>query len=283
MSIRGVGRINKAINIYRANRVRKSFSKIEVFNLKIENILEVQMVSFSGEVTINDQIVSILSFVKNVGYPKKWIVFSDGSHSKLSKRKLQGFNFIEIIDNFLNNGETQSLTNLTWMEKKYYYFSTLPINITTIFLDSDILFFPGFNKNIFNSIKTNNWYLSDLACHFDEGFLKANKDDYPWMNYTNSGFFILNKSVDWKPGNSYLNHMRNAGLPFGHFSEQTAMEIVFKHNNMCFLDPRLFSMSMEDHFTLETTVRHNILAIRHFVGPIRFRMWLIAAKNNFFI
>lgn len=70
---------------------------------------------------------------------------------------------------------------------------------------------------------------------------------------------------------------RDNGIPLSHFREQTAMEIVFKDNGLKSLDPRLFSLSLEDHFSYRSDIEHDCLAVRHFMGPIRFRMWLTAS------
>jgi hypothetical protein len=279
--IPGAGRLNKMINVFRAGRLRKEFAgKNELANFftGTKQNAAVKLVSFSGKATNGDLLLCIRSFIKYVGVPISWHIFSDGTHTSKEIELLEQFPFV-----IFEKNETAKIDPAaTWMEKKFYFFSSFHVESTTIFLDSDILFFEGFSNSILSALKTHNWYLSDLACHFDPDFLLNYPADFHRMNYVNSGFFVLNSNVDWTMGRDYLDSLKRENKMMGHFSEQTAMEIVFKHKSFRFLDPRLFCMSMEDHFTYGTHLPYSQLAIRHFVGPIRFRMWLVAKSLNFF-
>lgn len=284
MRIPGSGRINKAINMKRAEVVKKifisNFSAPVVLNEKKINI-PVELVSFSSKGTYYDQLLSILSFVKNVGTPLSWKIFSDGSYESEHTRGLKAFSFVEVIEDAKLPSPLDQ-RNASWQEKKFYYFASVDIKQTTILLDSDILFFEGFSENILKAVKRKNWYLPYFEPQFDAYFLDKSKDYYHQMNYTNSGFFVLNENIDWSKGKAYLAELKEKNIPLTHFSEQTAMEIVFKDNQMRFLDQNRFCLSMEDHFTLNSKIDHAELAIRHFVGPIRFRMWLVAKQFGFF-
>jgi hypothetical protein len=165
-----------------------------------------------------------------------------------------------------------------WQVKKLLSFANISVNGCTILLDSDVLFFNKFEEYLPTLINKNNWYLSDLHPHFDEDYHYK-----PHQNYTNSGFIVLNSSISWEQGVQYLLKRIECNLPIAHFTEQTAVEIVVKENQFRFLDPRLFLLELKDHFTYSSIYNHRQLAIRHFVGPIRFRMWLTAKKFSFFL
>lgn len=277
----GISRVNKKLNIYRSKKCREVFdSYLEKYTLLLNSKrISLVLYSFSGLSTYQDQMLSLISFLNNVGIPKSWIIFSDGSYSEDHIRKLKKFPFVEVkkYNVFDNNHE-----EISWMEKKFRAYSSVVINGTSIFLDSDILFHNGFNESIVQALGQNNWYLSDLSAHFDDYYFSNYSNDFNKMNFINSGFFVLNSNIDWDMGKQYLARLKKEEIPLGHFSEQTAMEIVFKSNNLRFLDPRIFLLTMDDHFTLNSNVDYSQIAIRHYVGPIRFRMWLVAKKYNFF-
>lgn len=283
--IRGQGRINVFINIKRAHFYKKQFEK-ELVKYKFEiskanqNFVPLTLYSFSGNAQFSDQVLSILSFVKNVGIPNKWIIISDGSHDNNQSKYFQSFPFIEyklwyewIDERF----DQKILETKFWQIKKLIAFANIPVDSSTILLDSDILFFNRF-KDYINCITNKNWYLADLEPHFDDDYNHS-----PNQNYTNSGFIVLNHAIDWEQGIQYIIERLELGRFIGHFSEQTAIEIVVKKNELSFLDPRLFLLELKDHFTLNSTYNHDNLAVRHFVGPIRFRMWTVAKQYANFL
>jgi len=282
--IKGQGRIQILINKKRAELYKKQFEvKLSNYNFetlkKVETRVPLTLYAFSGNAQFADQVLSILSFLKNVGIPEKWIIVSDGTHNTSQIKYFESFPFIKfklwhnlIAEKF----RAQIADTPFWQIKKFFVVTNIPIESSTVVLDSDILFFPKF-RDCIESLQEKNWYLSDLTPHFDEGFKPI-----AHQNYANGGFYILNQPINWEQGIEYmLKRMVNASI--SHFTEQTAVEIVFKNNDLNFLDPRLFLLDLTDQFTIKSCCNSDNLAIRHFVGPIRFRMWIAANKYLYFL
>ena len=79
MRIRGQGRFNKSINIYRANlsrnyfnnRFNKTTADAVAKHPLVKRLSSFQLVSFSCKGSYSDQLLSILSFIKNMIHLKQ--------------------------------------------------------------------------------------------------------------------------------------------------------------------------------------------------------------------
>ena len=102
------GTLTKYITSSIANKNRKIFERLTTNYLKhlLTNWIKdsnkkvaLEVVSFSSSNDFCEQILSILSFIKYVGYPTLWTVYSDGSHSKTQIEILKtSFSFITVND-----------------------------------------------------------------------------------------------------------------------------------------------------------------------------------------
>lgn len=230
------------------------------------------VVSMSGSKYLLDQLYSICSFFANAGTPQKWIVFSDGSYTEEETALLSRIPFVEVRDIDTDKYDIdKAYFNRYPLLKKLAAYEQLPVNSTTILTDSDILFFPAF-KNYEKVICSHNWYLSDEdRFYFDDDYLAEGNAD---MYGTNSGFIILNSKPDWSTATKYIfNKLKNKN-PFGHWSEQTAIHLMIRQEQDFFpLDPRKFILSGKDSFKISVEPSWREIAIRHFVGPVRHKMW----------
>jgi len=214
-----------------------------------------------------DQILSIVSFVKAIGRPKKWILYSDGSHSDEHGSMLSEIQFLTI---------ESDVEGSVWQEKKYNAFSRHELSETTVFLDSDILFFEPFAQFV-PYLKRHGWVLPENkgAICLDDDYTTAS---YEYLTAINSGFFVLNERPNWIAGYEYLRR-RIEENKLSHFSEQTAINIVFENaTGLRALDPRYFVLTLSDMFCNRLHEPESI-AMRHYVGPIRHKMYLSFAKN----
>jgi hypothetical protein len=265
------GRILKSISVRQSNYYKKKLYKsINTLTKYKRNLtqINVTLVSFSGQSQLLDQCLSISSFLQSLGIPRKWYIYSDGTHNAESLNTLQLFDFVEVI----NIADTKK----TWQENKFNLFIQHPIVGTTFFLDSDILFFPFFN-NFFNKIKQYNWV-------FPENFGSVSLDDEydstfsPFLTSINTGFIIINEKIDWTLGKEYLQEKISRN-DLTYFMEQSAMNKVFEVSNKTkTLDPRYFLLTTSDHFTIKLH-ENDELALRHYVGPIRHKMYISFKKH----
>jgi hypothetical protein len=247
--------------------------------------VNIDMVSYSSSKDFHDQILSILSFMSNVGIPKKWIVYSDGSHSEKHIRIIKDiFNFVEVICyDFSKLSEKDVCDDLEPMAdtlinyaiespygKKLLYYLNHQIERPTIFLDADILFHSRASE-IHALINEGGpgWFLpeSSWGC-LDSRYKNQNERQHYQVN---SGFFILFERIkNTEAANRFLLSLNRN---FEHFTEQTIFHILFKANHFLPLDPRVFVLNSSDQFDFSYFKSPGSMAIRHYTGPVRHKMW----------
>jgi hypothetical protein len=280
-----------ASKIGERNKVR--FAKFIELNLNSlvarlgHKSMKVEVVSFSSSKDFYDQILSILSFLRYVGTPTCWTIYSDGSHTSDQIQLLSsGFEFIKI--EVLDWGNTASWINKCKQEllhykeqlidyakkqplgKRLFLYLNYEINNPTLFLDSDILFYK--KASILSSIlkeEANGWYLpdSDWGC-LDSRYKNNNHNQ---LYQVNGGLILLNKNlVNLSVG---LDFLKSLNSEYEYFSEQTVMHILLRANSFFPLDPRIFILNSSDQFDFSYLYGREEIAIRHYSGPVRHKMW----------
>ncbi len=269
-----LGRYKRKFSVQLAGVRKKSFTNFynNSFFERRQADIPFTIISMSGSKYLADQLYSICSFFVNAGMPQKWIVFSDGSYTAEERSLLSKIPFVEVRDIHTNKYDIdKAYFDQYPLLKKLAAYSQLSIDSTTILTDSDILFFPAFKKyeSVFSA---HNWYLADEdRFYFDDDYLVENNAD---MYGTNTGFIVLNTKPDWSIATNYIfNKLRNKN-PFGHWSEQTAIHLMIRQaQDFLPLDPRKFVLSGKDSFKISVEPLWKDIALRHFVGPVRHKMW----------
>ena len=103
---------------------------------------------------------------------------------------------------------------------------SIPVNQTTIYTDSDILFFPGASDlvNLANSGKTVSRYLPDCACKMDERVIY---DEVEKLNSVNGGFIVFKEPLDWSFALERLSKLEELNH---YFTEQTLVHLTMYYN-----------------------------------------------------
>jgi len=286
------GTITKFISTKISNYNKNKFALcIHVNLLKIrsklyQKIIPLSIASFSSKKDFYDQILSILSFLRYVGTPINWTIYSDGSHSEQQIDLLKRwFEFVEVIiydwedlsslpiekDRLLPyKKELINFAKNMPLGKKLFSYLNHKIIRPTLFLDSDILFY---NKaSILNYIiqeKFTGYYLTDP----DWGCLDSRyKKKYPkQLSQANSGFFLLNQEIDdVKEG---LDFLKSLDFQYEYFSEQSIFHILFSNNGFIPLDSKIFIVNSGDQFDFSYLYNRDSIAVRHYTGPVRHKMW----------
>ena len=267
-----IGRSKRKIATGIAEARKRNFKKFYsnfFFNINREQV-PFHVVSMSGTQVLWDQVYSICSFYINAGKPVSWTIFSDGTYTKEEISFLETIPFVAVkeIDTTEINIDA-ALFQKHPLLKKLAAYSKVKVEGTMLFCDSDVLFFKDF-KNYCNCFTNHNWYLPDNdRVYLDEEYLQKN---IPAMFGVNSGLLILNDAFDWSKAWDYIYQRIKAGLSISHWSEQTAIHIVATGSNNFFaMDPRKFLAGGGDSFKISVSWKH--LALRHFVGPVRHKMW----------
>lgn len=292
----GQGGITKKITtaIGKSNRakfleqVESNFSKLLVkFNPK--KSIEMEVASFSSCNDFAEQMLSILSYLRYVGTPVKWTIYSDGSHTqKQMDCLLDNFDFVTIKS--MDFTQLSSLENLCKddvkpyhdyildygkklaLGRRLYYYLHHKVELPTLFIDSDILFYD--KANSFEIILTENpkpdgWYMPDAIWGCLDSRYKENYSEQFYQ--VNAGFMLLNK--DFNIVKNGLDFFKTIDYNYEYFSDQTIFQIILKDNSFMPLTPKTFILDSGDQFDFTYLYEPKEMAVRHYTGPVRHKMW----------
>ncbi|WP_276480592.1 hypothetical protein [Paraflavitalea pollutisoli] len=278
MKIPGLGRLAKwysrKIGTHNFSGFKKNIDKL-IKGIPADAVsLPVDIVSFSGSKTLIEQCYSTLSFYYNVGRPQSWTIYSDKSHSQLEIDFLQQIPGVQVkawdsslevrIEALFEFGKFS-----IWGNRLHAYLNH-PIQRTTIFTDSDMLFFPSF-RNFLPVIGSGSWFMPDSYPHLDAYYFKQfGESQGPFVN---AGFLIFNKRPSWEVAVDYIIN-RPDRTSWEHFTEQAAIHHMFKTDgHYHLLDENSFILKGSDSFKFGTDYKSEDIAVRHYVSTVRHKMW----------
>lgn len=275
---RKLGEVNK---LRFARQIENNFPNLLAVGSQKPITLDV--VSFSSSRDFYDQVISILSFLRHVGRPNSWLVYSDGTHDQKQIEQLSHFNFltVKIVKSlqsevvFKNELLPYKKALLDYAEKfplgkKLMFYLNHPIEKPTLFLDSDILFYAkAADFHFLIQENVNGWFLPDA----EWGCLDSRyKDSCPVEDLqVNSGLFLLKKELsDYGSG---LDFLESLGQSYEYFTEQTVFHILFNSNRFAPLDKDTFILNSADQFDFSYLYEREKMAVRHYTGPVRHKIW----------
>jgi hypothetical protein len=234
--------------------------------------------SLSCERDLPEQVASIRSFILNVGIPDCFTVVSDGSYSEASCKILcQIHSCVKVlsIEKLIGNNLPESVYEYAAqhvMGKKLAVLLSLPIEKTTIYTDSDILFFPGASDlaGIIASSDNTSRYLPDCAVKMDDRVIY---DEVEKLNPVNGGFIIFKQQLNWDLALERLSKLQ--GLNH-YFTEQTLVHLTLHHNHALPLGTKKYVLRVDDQFIYSDKFASNEIALRHYVSDIRHKFWFHA-------
>ncbi|MFB2877853.1 hypothetical protein [Floridanema aerugineum] len=238
--------------------------------------VEVNVFSLSCDRDLPEQVASIRSFIRYVGIPEKFTVVSDGSYSERSCQLLRQIHpcvNIVTLDSIVKDDLPKSIIDYAQnspMGKKLIVEFSMPIDKATIYVDSDVLFFPDAEEiaNLCESIEKKPRYLPDCAEAFDDRIFR-----HTWekSNPVNGGFIWLQKPLNWEIAVERLLQLENTP---NYFTEQTMLHLTMHRNNAIPLCPNKFILRLDDQFIYADKYTNNKIALRHYVNPVRHKFWL---------
>lgn len=252
--------------------------------------IALEVASFSSCNDFPEQLLSILSFVKNVGTPAKWTLYSDGSHTKAQIEVLDNnFSFL-CFENGLNWNEIQSLKGLCKEEleayedyfidyakkfplgKKLFYYLNHEIVGATLFIDSDILFYQqakAIELLLTEEPRAKGWFMPDPDWGCLDSRYKASHSEQVYQ--VNSGFILANEPFENLTDS--LEFFKTYNFSYEYFSEQTIYHHLLKDNAYMPLPSKKFILDSGDQFDFSYLYSPNEMAVRHYTGPVRHKMW----------
>ena len=243
------------------------------------NQTDIDLFSLSGKASSPDQILSIFSFLYYVGMPRKWTIYTDKTYSDEDKKFINSlFPFCEILD----WDDKKPIDNIIYECDMQYFFAKKisaiinhPKKKTSIYVDSDVIFYSKFTKYFLSPLLQNeNWFMSDTLASDDSKWFT--KDSFIRLN---SGFFVFNKKFD---SSDVIEYLKSLGGDFsGYFVEQLAFEYAFNKQNAKSLDSRTFILETNDQFRFDTPYIPSQIALRHYTSPVRHKMWQYGWRWHF--
>jgi hypothetical protein len=267
-----IGRIKRACieSIGRHNQF--SFLKWQSHHLPISSKeSDYVVVSFSGSKWFADQLYSLYSFYINVGKPESWLIYDDGTYSEAQITALQQIERVTVsrLEQSATRLPIEPLQKFPTLKKVEIVARHIP-GKKTILTDSDVIFYNNFSKLI-NGDSEGNYFLVDEGnAYFDKDFLlQYSNIQHPF----NFGLLLLQGGFDMEPVFAYIENRYKTGM-LGYWSDQTAFQkLVMGDPGFKPLHKEQFKVGGKDAFTFSHCVNYNEIALRHFVGPVRHKMW----------
>jgi hypothetical protein len=273
-----LGRYKRRLIEKNGNRNKFSFLQWQEANLPIAKTeSDYIVISFSGGKWFADQLYSLYSFYYNVGKPKQWLIYNDGTYSEMQLQVLHKIERVTVCDLDLSaarlpHAALQKFPTLNKVEIVAKHIS----DEMTIITDSDILFYKKFNTYV-NSYPAANYFLVDEGNrYFDSDFLAVHPSIEQPFNF---GLLLLHNRFNMESVFTYVEERFRAGV-LHYWSDQTAFQkLVLQNKIFQPFDRELFKVGGNDSFHLSHCVNYNKIALRHFVGPVRHKMWQYSWKK----
>jgi hypothetical protein len=244
--------------------------------------------SFSSSFQFPEQVASLRSFLSHAGVPPRWTVISDGSHSPRERELLVALHpRVSIVDwrDFSRPGLPRALWDYAAVDglgKKLVALTSLPGDRSVLYTDADILFFPGASHAPELSEQPGSpRYIKDTELRrelasrvtplerfaLDPDLLES---DGEGRGEVNSGFLLVRGALDWAPALARLARRRWKPTIF---SEQTVVHLTFSRAGGQPLDPLRFVLRSDDRRNPADAYAADEIVLRHYVTPVRHKLW----------
>jgi hypothetical protein len=237
--------------------------------------------SYSGESTLPEQVASIRSFLKYVGRPRRFTVVSDGTLSARSIAILKSLNCVIVssaqwLPKDLPTKTQPYLTNPP-TGKQLALVMSLPVDGPALYVDSDVLFFPG-AKDLTQLLEGGDapaFYLADCRLSADERLFRGEAEK---AHPVNTGVLVLFEKLDWALAIGRFLELQ--GSP-DFFTNQTMTHLAMHANGALPLDSRRYVLQLDDQFVYGDRYASSGLVLRHYVNPVRHKFWTTIARRIF--
>src|SRR5438105_13685177 len=109
--------------------------------------LDIDVFAYSNEAMLPEQIASVRSFLKYVGRPNNFTIVSDGSHCR------RAVSLLQLIDSCIRLADARDFLPQPLFSGDYFanhptgkqlaLIMSLPLERPALYIDADVLFFPG--------------------------------------------------------------------------------------------------------------------------------------------
>lgn len=257
----------------RRNSYRRSLAKIVQDPIDPPRSLPLHVFSYSNEEMLPEQVASIRSLLRYAGRPEKFTVVSDGSHSEESFRLLQKIDPCVAVARAKGTGIESPDRYGSYLQnhptgKQLGLIMTLPREGPSLYIDADVLFFPGAG-DLAGLVTDSNpvRYLADCQFSGDERLIR---DPAEMGEPVNTGVLFLRAKPDWAL--SIARFMEIPGDPT-FFTNQTMTHLAMHQSGARPLDPARYVLQLDDQFEFADRHASPNLVLRHYVNPVRHKFW----------
>lgn len=227
-----------------------------------------------------EQVVSLRSFLRYVGIPQQFTVISDSSYSESNLKKLRAIHpCVETIafSEFVQPNLPPAVFDYAKqnpMGKKLAIILSIPVEDVSLYVDSDVLFFPGAQElaDLIVAPDQECYYLPDAAQALDRRLLTTESEA---ENPVNGGFILFKRPLDWQPA---LDRFLSLKEPPNYFSEQTVVHLTMHQNRALPLPTDRYIMARDDEFIYRDRYAGDRIVLRHYVSPVRHKLWFSLQK-----
>jgi len=238
--------------------------------------LPLHVYTYSNEAMLPEQVRSIRSLLRYAGRPQSLTVVSDGSHPASSIELLQK------IDPIVKVKAAKEFQPADLPRKFHEYVSShpggkqlglimsLPRSGPTLYLDADVLFFPG-AADLTAEVQPNRapaLYLPDYHERSTDPRVLHQPNEN--RNPVNCGFLLLFQKLDWSL--CLERFLELEGAP-DYFTNQTLIHLVMHANRAQPLDPQRYVLQLDDQCLYRDCYAEPRIALRHYVNPVRHKFW----------
>jgi hypothetical protein len=245
--------------------------------------LPFEVFSYSGENMLPEQVASIRSLLRFAGRPAKFTVVSDGTHSDRSLELLRRLDPCVCVSpashwrppHALPPAASYLATHPTG--KQLALIMSLPRNGPTLYIDSDVLFFPAARalSSLPGQSNAPALYLADCRLSADERLYRTETEQ---QNPVNTGVLFLTRTIDWSKSIDRFLELEDAP---NFFTNQTMTHLAMAAAGAEALDPAKFVLQLDDQFEFFDRYASRDLVLRHYVNPVRHKFWTTLARRYF--
>jgi hypothetical protein len=237
--------------------------------------------AYSGESTLPEQVASLRSFLRHVGRPRRFTIVSDGT---LTGRSCD---ILKNLDPVVSVSASAGWVPKDLPQRIYPYLAThptgkqmalimsLPVDGPTLYVDSDVLFFPGARDLVplAENGSASAFYLADCRLSADERLFRSDAEK---AQPVNTGVLLLFEKLDWTL--AIRRFLDLQGSP-DFFTNQTMTHLTMHANGTCPLDNQKYVLQLDDQFVYPDRYACRNLALRHYVNPVRHKFWTTLARR----
>jgi lipopolysaccharide biosynthesis glycosyltransferase len=153
---------------------------------------------------------------------------------------------------------------------------SLPQDDSALYVDSDVLFFPGARtiSSLSGQSDAPALYLADCRLSADERLYRSEIEK---KNPVNTGVLFLTRKIDWSKSMARLLELEAAP---NFFTNQTMTHLAMTTAGAVPLDPLKFVLQLDDQFEFSDRYAGPDLVLRHYVNPVRHKFWTTLARGK---